>query len=98
MLEIKKVGVFSVGKIFGLLYALMGLIFGAIFTFVSLLGAMFSQSADGLFGAMFGLGSIIFMPIMYGIMGFISGIIMAFFYNLVAGWVGGIELGTRERF
>ncbi len=39
-----------------------------------------------------GLGLIVMAPIMYGVMGFIVGVIGAFFYNIVAGWVGGIEV------
>jgi uncharacterized membrane protein len=39
---------------------------------------------------MFGFG--IFMPIMYGVMGFIFGILMAAIYNLIARWIGGIEV------
>ena len=39
---------------------------------------------------MFGFG--IFMPIIYGIMGFVFGIIMAAIYNLIAQWIGGIEV------
>jgi len=39
---------------------------------------------------MFGFG--IFIPIVYGEMGFIFGILMAAICNLVAGWIGGIEV------
>jgi hypothetical protein len=41
-----------------------------------------------------GIGAIlaIFLPIFYAIAGFIGGVIVAFVYNLVAKWTGGIEL------
>ena len=45
-----------------------------------------------LFGILFGIGSIITIPIFYGVMGFIFGMITAFIYNLVAGWIGGLEI------
>jgi hypothetical protein len=32
------------------------------------------------------------LPIFYGAMGFILGVIGAFIYNLIARWVGGIEV------
>jgi hypothetical protein len=34
----------------------------------------------------------ILMPVIYGVMGFIGGVIGAAVYNLVARWIGGIEL------
>ena len=43
-------------------------------------------------GALFGVGAVIFMPLFYGALGFITGIITAALYNLVAGWIGGVEL------
>jgi hypothetical protein len=39
---------------------------------------------------MFGMG--ILMPVIYGVMGFIGGVIGAAVYNLVARWIGGIEV------
>ena len=39
---------------------------------------------------MFAMG--ILMPVIYGVMGFIGGVIGAAVYNLVARWIGGIEL------
>ena len=41
-------------------------------------------------GIMFGMG--ILMPVIYGVMGFILGVIGAAVYNFVARWIGGIEL------
>lgn len=35
---------------------------------------------------------IVVLPVMYGVMGFIGGIIFAWLYNLVAGWTGGVEI------
>jgi len=32
------------------------------------------------------------MPVLYGVMGFIVGAVGALIYNLIAGWIGGIEL------
>ena len=39
---------------------------------------------------MFGMG--ILMPVIHGVMGFIGSVIGAAVYNLVARWIGGIEL------
>ena len=32
------------------------------------------------------------MPLLYGILGVVFGALIAWFYNLVAGWTGGIEM------
>jgi hypothetical protein len=93
---LKRVGVLSFGKVSGVIYGLLGLIFGVIFALFSLLGAGIAATQTGeptaLFGVVFGVGAVIFMPLFYGAMGFIVGVVMAALYNLVAGWVGGVEL------
>ncbi len=97
MVKIKRVGVFSAGKVFGALYGLLGLIVGGIFTCVGLMGAaaFATQGDEEWIGALFSIGAVIVFPIFYGIMGFIGGIIMALLYNLIAGLVGGIEVETE---
>lgn len=48
---------------------------------------------DGAFaGMLFGVGAIIALPVFYGIMGFIGGIIMALLYNFTTGVIGGLEV------
>ena len=88
---LKSVGVMSCGKIGGTLYGLMGVLLGGIFALVSTLGLALGQGsssgAPAWLGAFFGVGSIILFPIIYGIMG-----ITAVLYNLLAGFVGGIEM------
>lgn len=43
-------------------------------------------------GLLFGAGAIVVLPIFYGVLGFVFAGIGAAIYNLVAGWVGGIEI------
>jgi hypothetical protein len=98
--RIKRVAPLQAGKMLGVLYACMGLIFLPFFALAGLAGAFAqqtqqAQNAGGppaaLFaGMMFGFG--IFMPIFYGLFGFIFGIISAAIYNLIARWIGGIEV------
>ena len=98
--RIKRIAPLQAGKMLGILYACMGLIFLPFFALAALAGAFAqqaqqAQNAGGppaaLMGAlMFGFG--IFMPIIYGVMGFVFGIIMAAVYNLIARWIGGIEV------
>lgn len=98
---IRKIGVLSCGKVSGTLYALAGLLVGACFALISLLGAGAMMAAQndtgsgglgGVFGAVFGVGAIILLPLLYGILGFVGGLITALLYNLVAGIVGGLEV------
>jgi hypothetical protein len=50
-----------------------------------------------MFGMLFGVGAIILFPIFYGVMGFLVGALGAFIYNLVSGFVGGLELTMAEK-
>jgi hypothetical protein len=96
---LKSVGVVSAGKISGLLYGGMGLIVGFFFTVFALvgagMGAMAEQDMGAVFAMFMGVGAIVAFPIFYGVMGFVCGVIGAALYNLVAGWVGGIELSLE---
>lgn len=91
---LKSVGIMSVGKIMGVLYAVLGFIGGCFMSLVAMAGiAANNQGGPGAgAGMLFGAGAIILMPIFYGIMGFIGGIISAALYNFLAGVIGGIEM------
>tara|TARA_Y100000310_G_scaffold217822_1_gene218915 strand:+ start:9391 stop:9672 length:282 start_codon:yes stop_codon:yes gene_type:complete len=93
MQKVNKIGVLSLAKVFGILYAIMGLIVGLILTFFS--AADIPLATSELNSGIYGAASIILLPIIYGIMGFISGLITAFFYNLVANKIGGIEVEIK---
>lgn len=93
---VRSIGVLSLGKIMGALYAVMGLIFGAFFALFWLAGFGMASDEMGAFGGLiFGAGAVIFFPLFYGILGFITGLISAFVYNLIAGWFGGLELDIQ---
>jgi hypothetical protein len=40
----------------------------------------------------FGTGFAVLLPFLYAAMGFVGGVISAFIYNIIAKWVGGIEV------
>ena len=88
---LKSIGVASCAKLMGAMYAAIGLILGAIFALLALLGAGLGGDA-GAAGMMFGVGAVVFLPIFYGVLGFIGGALMALVYNVVAGIAGGLEL------
>jgi hypothetical protein len=95
-MRLRRVGVASVAKLFGVLNGAIGLIFGGIMSIAALFGAAIGAAADqgaGAFiGMMFGIGAIILFPVMYGLMGFLMGALMGWLYNVAAGTIGGIEM------
>jgi hypothetical protein len=88
---IKSVGVLSVAKIMGLLYACMGLLLVPLFLLFALAGSLAGQDRNPLAGVV-GVVLAVLAPILYGIMGFVCGAIGALLYNLIAKFVGGFEL------
>jgi hypothetical protein len=92
--QIRRVGIGSCVKIFGLFYAVVGILVGGMFSLFALLGAgqgLFSQ-AGPVGRLMFGVASIILFPLLYAAIGAITGVIGAAAYNVAADLVGGIEL------
>jgi hypothetical protein len=95
---IRHIGVGSLARILGALYAFWGFVFGVIVALVALAGAGFSASSEspmqGWAGGLFGVGAVIFLPILYGVLGAIGGALTAAMYNVVAGVVGGLTIET----
>jgi hypothetical protein len=90
---LKKVGVLSCAKMFGAVYAALGLVIGVCVAIFSLLGSAFGATKQaGAFGVIFGVGAVIFLPILYGVLGFLGGALCAFLYNVISDALGGIEL------
>ena len=93
---IRRIGPLSFAKLSGFLYGLLGLVFGAVFSLIALAGGAASSSARGAgLGAMVGVGAVIIFPILYGVFGFIASLIAAWFYNLAASVVGGVEMDVQ---
>jgi hypothetical protein len=95
MVKLRRVGVFSLAKLQGIIMAIFGLIFGI---FYAIIGVTVG-SALGATGLLAGLGflAIIILPIVYGIFGFIGGAVGALIYNLAAKMTGGIEMSFEQR-
>ena len=93
---VRSVGVLSVAKILGLIYACLGLIFAPFFLLIGTLGSLAGQNRTP-FAGMFGIVFALFMPILYGFIGFVCGALGALLYNLFAKLVGGFELELELR-
>ena len=103
MVIIKEIETDAIAKIFAILYASLGLVFGAFVTLMSLLGA--GIGGMGIHGDMMmgtawmgtswvGLTAIIILPIIYGIAGYLVGLVAGFLYNKTVG-AKGIEVKTE---
>jgi len=98
MATLKRIGPGSAFKLGFAVYGVLGLILGVIFALISLLGGSLMEGALppgvqlGAFRMFFGIGAVIMFPVCYGIIGGIGAVIIALLYNLVAGWMGGLEV------
>lgn len=92
---IRRVGVFSLAKVSGALYAVLGLLIGACISLFSVIGSSFAPKDSAFGGMIFGVAAIVVVPIFYGVLGFIMSAIMAAIYNLIASWVGGVEIEVQ---
>ena len=93
---IRRIGPMSCARISGTLYAVTGLILGAIFSLVSMAGGFSAESSEEAgFAAVFGVAAIMILPLLYGGLGFVGTLIAAWLYNILAGVVGGIELDLQ---
>jgi|YNPMSStandDraft_1061717.scaffolds.fasta_scaffold97848_1 hypothetical protein len=92
---VKRVGVLSVGRVLGCLYALLGLIIGGLFSLLALAGVTAEGRDAEPAAQLFGVGAIVILPVLYLVIGYIGGIIAAWLYNVVASVAGGIEIELK---
>lgn len=91
---VKRVGVWSIARMYGSLLGAIGLLAGVVIALFALVGAGLAANsgAPGGLGVIFGVGAVVFLPLCYGVIGILAGAVMAALYNLFAGMVGGVEL------
>ena len=89
-MKLKKIGVLSLAYTLAIIYFLLGII-SAIFT---LLGKYLPNTAASIDPQILSLGPwiLIIFPILYCMMGFISGAIIGFAYNYISQKTGGIVI------
>ena len=89
--HLRRVGVVQAAKMSGMLCFFIGAVIAGIMFLVSMVIPMSAWSGSaGMMG--FGIGALVVLPVFYAVIGFVGGAIYAWLYNLVAGWVGGLEL------
>ena len=82
--RITRFAVAQTAKVSAVLYALLGLIFAPFF----LLAGIFAPGGEGQFSMIFAIA----FPLIYAVLGLVGAAIGCLIYNMVAGWVGGIEI------
>ena len=89
--RIKRIAPLQLGKMLAVLYGIMGLLFIPFFLIMSAVATqMPPEQRVGMMA--FGAGFALFMPVIYAALGFVFGALGALIYNLVAKWIGGIEV------
>ncbi|HEU4434703.1 MAG TPA: hypothetical protein VFR51_15065 [Pyrinomonadaceae bacterium] len=98
-MTIRRFGVFSVAKMQALIGFVLGLIIGVIYGLIFIImGASMAAIApreEAAFGGVstvvLGVIMMVAIPLFYGILGFIGGMIAALIYNAMAGLIGGVK-------
>ncbi|MDE2221769.1 MAG: hypothetical protein KGK03_01725 [Candidatus Omnitrophica bacterium] len=85
-LTLKKISIKSFTVIFASINVIAGFILGTIVTIVSLV----SPPEQGASQA--GVWAILLFPIFNGLLGLATSAFLAGLYNLLAGWIGGVEM------
>src|SRR6478609_5262026 len=89
--RIKRISPLQLGKMLAVLYGILGLLFVPFFLIMSAVATqMPPQQRVGMMA--FGAGFALFMPVIQAVMGFVVGALGALTYNVVAKWIGGIEV------
>ena len=92
MAQIKKFGVLQTAKFAAVMYFILTAIVMIPLGLIGMVMSSVGGGREGLVGALFG-GVFIFMaPIIYAVLGFIFVGLTCLVYNLVAQYVGGIEI------
>jgi|SRR5580658_5574899 hypothetical protein len=85
--QVVRISILQSSKIMTALYVLMGL----IYTLISIPMMIFGSGPIRVMGMVY-----FFMPVLMGIFGFIFFVIFAAIYNLLAGWLGGVEVEVKD--
>lgn len=96
---IRSFGVVSVGKYLGILYGMLGLVFGVIYGGILMIagaiGLASNSEGGGMLGGMGiggGLLAMIGAPLLYGFLGFVFGLLGTLLANLALKFSGGLEI------
>lgn len=93
---LKRIDPMSYAKVYAVITALVIFVICLIYAFfIIAFAGMFGEDA-GAIGAGIAIAIVIIAPIVYGIMVFLLGLLMAWLYNVVAARIGGVEFDFEE--
>jgi hypothetical protein len=95
-MTVRRINPASAFKVGFMVNGFLGLILGALCTVASLAGVAMARQAHislfGASGAYVGIFAVILCPLLYGLIGGVGAAVGAAIYNLVSGWIGGLEI------
>jgi len=94
--RITRISVLKLGITFAALYGILSLIMVPFFLIVTLFDSGHSADNPHAHPAAFGAVFVLFLPVIYAVLGFIGGVLMAAVYNLVAKITGGVEITLQD--
>ena len=99
-ITVTRVGVLSIGKLFGTVNLIVGLATGLIASIAATITYLPSEAhtfTEGLLGALaIILAAVILYPLVMFLFGWIYGVLVSFIFNVVIGVSGGVELQVNE--
>lgn len=85
--QLIRISILQSSKIMTAMYVLMGF----IYSFIAIPMIIFGSPPLKIMGLIY-----LFMPILMGVFGFVFFVIFAAIYNLLAGWLGGVEIEVKN--
>lgn len=90
MAKLQSISILTLAKIFAALHAMIGLVLAVIIT----IGSVTTGQEDGVWSL--GPWSLLVFPVVNSILGFVTGSIIAWGYNLFSQKFGGIEFEIEQ--
>ena len=94
--KINKIDLWSTSKVFACLQACVGLVTGIFFTISYAIDPESVATSAGGIASAFGIWSFIVLPVLNGLLGLLSGVLVAGIYNFGSQILGGIKIDIEN--
>ena len=98
---VRRIEPLSLARIAAVLYGALGLVIGAVVTLFALVGSSLVAASERtplpFVGLLFGAGAIVLLPVLYGCLGFVGGLVWSALFNLAARLAGGLVVEVENR-